>query len=102
VVEARARAAAQRGELDMAEDATEGDVAFIVETGVAEDADAPLRHGIQNRPAVRIGQGLADIDTGQFGTEARQNRLDLEHVAASPMIVHGRRHAARRRLYLSS
>ncbi len=64
-----------RGQHQLAEDAAEGDVAFVGEAGVPEDADAMAIHGGHDLGLDRGVQRLCDIHAGYLGAE-RMQRLD--------------------------
>ncbi len=69
--------------LQVAEDAAEGDVAGVVQAGVAPDGDSPLVLGVEDLALGLLIQGTGDIDAGDLGPETRGDRLDRQRHGVS-------------------
>ena len=60
-----------RGQFDLAEDAREGDMAGIVEPGIAPHGNAPAVLDVADFLLCRLVERLRNIDTRYFSTETR-------------------------------
>ncbi len=68
-------AGGHRRQLQVAEDTAEGDVALVVEAGVAPHRDAPLVLSGDDLAPGGLVERPGDVDAGNLGAEARQDRL---------------------------